>query len=81
MGCFAFAFCIVLQTVKAAVWFTSFDFVQAYLQLTMLESDIHKTAFRAGLSGLYEFTCMPVSLSSNVVSVISWRCALVISNM
>ena len=53
-----------LQAVKAAVWFTSFDFAQGYLQLAMLESDIHKTAFRAGSSGLYEFTCMPFSLSS-----------------
>ena len=30
----------------------------------MDEADIHKTAFRAGLSGLYEFTRMPFSLSN-----------------
>ena len=30
----------------------------------MAEDDIKKTAFRAGLSGLYEFTCMPFSLSN-----------------
>ena len=37
-----------LQAVKAAVWFTSFDFAQGYLQLAMDEADIHKTAFHAG---------------------------------
>ena len=46
------------------MWFTSFDLAQGYLQLAMDEADIHKTAFRAGLSGLYEFTCMPFSLSN-----------------
>ena len=44
--------------------FTSFDLAQAYLQLAMTEEDIKKTAFRAGSSGLYEFTCMPVGLSN-----------------
>ena len=53
-----------LQAVKAAVWFTSFDLAQGYLQLTMEEADIHKTAFCAGSSGLYEFTCMPFGLSN-----------------
>ena len=45
-----------LQAVKAAVWFTSFDLAQGYLQMAMSEDDIHKTAFHAGSSGLYEFT-------------------------
>ena len=36
-----------LQAVKAAVWFTSFDLAQGYLQLAMDEADIHKTAFHA----------------------------------
>ena len=49
---------------KAAVWFTSFDLAQGYLQLAMDEADIHKTAFRAGSSGLYEFTRMPFGLSN-----------------
>ena len=53
-----------LQAVKAAVWFTSFDLAQGYLQLAMNEVDIHKTAFCAGSSGLYEFTCMPFGLSN-----------------
>ena len=53
-----------LQAVKATVWFTSFDLAQGYLQLAMDEADIHKTAFRAGSSGLYEFTHMPFGLSN-----------------
>ena len=53
-----------LQAVKATVWFTSFDLAQGYLQLTMYEADIHKTAFHAGSSDLYEFTHMPFGLSN-----------------
>ena len=53
-----------LQAVKATVWFTSFNLAQGYLQLAMDEADIHKTAFRAGSSGLYEFTHMPFGLSN-----------------
>ena len=53
-----------LQAVKAAVWFTSFNLAQGYLQLAMDEVDIHKTVFRAGSSGLYKFTCMPFGLSN-----------------
>ena len=53
-----------LQAVKAAVWFTSFDLAQGYLQMAMSEADIHKTAFHAGSSGLYEFTQMPFGLSN-----------------
>ena len=45
-----------LQAVQAAVWFTCFDLAQGYLQLAMEEADIPKTAFRAGSSGLFEFT-------------------------
>ena len=40
-----------LQAVQAAIWFTSFDLAQGYLQLAMEEEDIQKTAFRAGSSG------------------------------
>ena len=46
------------------MWFTSFDLAQGYLQLAMDEADIHKTAFHAGSSGLYEFTRMPFGLSN-----------------
>ena len=53
-----------LQAVKVAVWFTSFDLAQGYLQMAMYEADIHNTAFCAGSSGLFEFTCMPFGLSN-----------------
>ena len=53
-----------LQVVKAVVWFTSFDLAEGYLQIAMDEVDIHKTAFWAGSSGLYEFTHMPFGLSN-----------------
>ena len=40
-----------LQAVQAAVWFSSFDLAQGYLQMAMEEEDIEKTTFRAGSSG------------------------------
>ena len=57
-----------LQAVQAAVWFSSFDLAQGYLQMAMEEEDIEKTAFRAGSSGLYEFTRMPFGLSNTGTS-------------
>ena len=33
--------------------------------MSVEEADIPKTAFRAGSSGLYEFTCMPFRLSNS----------------
>ena len=53
-----------LQAVQAAIWFSSFDLAQGYLQMAMEEEDIQKTAFRAGSSGLYEFTRMPFELTN-----------------
>ena len=53
-----------LQAIQAAVWFSSFDLAQGYLQMAMEEEDIEKTAFRAGSSGLYEFTRMPFGLTN-----------------
>ena len=53
-----------LQVVHKCHVFTSFDLAQGYLQLAMAEEDIKKTAFRAGSSGLYEFTRMPFGLSN-----------------
>ena len=53
-----------LQSAKSAMWFTSFDLAQGYLQLAMDEADIHKTTFCAVSSGLYKFTHMPFGLSN-----------------
>ena len=53
-----------LHAVHSSNWFSSFDLAQGYLQLAMEESDIKKTAFRAGSMGLYEFTHMPFRLSN-----------------
>ena len=53
-----------LQVVHNCNVFTSFDLVQGYLQLAMTEDDIKKTTFRAGSSGLYEFTHMHFGLSN-----------------
>ena len=53
-----------LQAVQAAVWFSSFDLAQGYLQMAMEEEDILKTAFRAASSGLYEFTHIPFGLTN-----------------
>ena len=53
-----------LQALQAAVWFSSFDLAQGYLQMAMEEEDIEKNAFRAGSSGLYEFTRMPFGLTN-----------------
>ena len=51
-----------LKAVHSSNWFSLFDLVQGYLQLVMEECDIKKTAFRAGSTGLYEFTHMPFGL-------------------
>ena len=53
-----------LQVVHNCNVFTFFDLAQGYLQLAMAEDDIKKTTFRAGSSGLYEFTHMPFGLSN-----------------
>ena len=47
-----------------AVWFSSFNLTQAYLQMAMEEEDIEKNTFCAGSSGLYEFTPMPFGLTN-----------------
>ena len=52
------------KAVQAAVWFSSFNLTQGYLQMAMEEADIPKMAFRAGSSGLYEFTQMPFGLTN-----------------
>ena len=53
-----------LQAVHSSNWFLSFGLAQGYLQLAMEESNINKTVFRAGSTGLYVFTHMPFRLSN-----------------
>ena len=53
-----------LQAVQAAIWFTSFNLAQGYLQMAMEETDIPKTAFCAGSSSWFEFTRMPFGLTN-----------------
>ena len=62
--CDSFPLPRVEEALQAAVWFSSFNLAQGYLQMAMEEEDIEKTAFRAGSSGLYEFTCMPFGLTN-----------------
>ena len=52
-----------LQAVHNCQWPVSFDLAQGYLQMPVAVVDIHKTAFWAGISRLYEFTGMPFGLS------------------
>ena len=54
-----------LQAVYIGKWFTSIDLAQGYLQMPVKEEDVPETAFRAGSSGLYEFTQMPFGLSNS----------------
>ena len=53
-----------LQAVQAAVWFSSFNLAQGYLQMAMEEEDILKTTFCTGSSVLYEFTRMQFGLTN-----------------
>ena len=53
-----------LQAVQAAVWFSSFDLAQGYLQMAMEEEDILKTTFHTGSRGLYKFTHIPFGLTN-----------------
>ena len=57
-----------LQAIQAAVWFSSFDLAQGYLQMAMEEADIPKTTFCTGSSGLYEFTRMAFGLTNTGMS-------------
>ena len=48
----------------AAIGLCLLTSLMGYLQLATEDHNIQKTAFRAGSSGLYEFTCMLFGLSS-----------------
>ena len=57
-----------LDALKGSRYFSTLDMSQGYLQCAMEESDIHKTAFRVGSGGLYEFTRMPFGLCNSPAS-------------
>ena len=52
----------VFQAMNNCQWLTYFDLAEGYLQMPVVESDIHKTVFRDGSSSLYEFTHRPFRL-------------------
>ena len=52
------------QVLQAAVWFTSLDLAEGYLQMTMEEADISKTTFCTESSGLFKFTRMAFGLTN-----------------
>ena len=51
-----------IDVLKGAKYFTSLDLAHGYHQVGIEEEDIHKTAFRVGTGGLYEFVRMPMGL-------------------
>ena len=51
-----------LEALKGAKYFSSIDLAHGFLQCAIEEEDIAKTAFRAGSSGLFEYTRMPMGL-------------------
>ena len=54
-----------LEALKGARFISSLDLIQGYLQCAMDESDAHKTAFRVGTGGLYQFNRMPFGLCNS----------------
>lgn len=51
-----------LEALKGAKYFSSLDLVQGFLQCALDPKDAHKTAFRVGTGGLYQFKRMPFGL-------------------
>ncbi len=52
-----------LDSLKGAQVFSSLDLEQGFLQCGVAEEDKHKTAFRLGSGGLYEFERMPFGVT------------------
>ena len=51
-----------LESLNGAKYFSSIDLAHGFLQCALDEADMHKTAFRAGAGGLYEYTRLPMGL-------------------
>ena len=54
-----------LDSLRGSSYFSSLDLVQGYYQVAVHEDDIHKTAFRVGSRGLYEYLRMPMGLCNS----------------
>ena len=57
-----------LACLHGAKYFSSIDLAQGFYQVPIHEMDAHKTAFRVGTGGLYEYTRMPTGLCAQVRS-------------
>jgi hypothetical protein len=57
-----------LDTLHGTKYYTSLDLSQGYYQVATDERDIHKTAFRVGTGGLYEYLRMPMGLSNSAAT-------------
>ena len=51
-----------LEALKGAQYFTSLDLAHGFHQIAVDDDDVHKTAFRVGSGGLYEYVRMPMGL-------------------
>ncbi len=51
-----------------AKYFSSIDLAQGYYQVAIDERDSHKTAFRVGTGGLYEYKRMPMGLCNSLAT-------------
>lgn len=54
-----------LDALHGAKYFSSIDLAQGYYQVGISEKDRHKTAFRVGCGGLYEYPRMPMGLCNS----------------
>lgn len=54
-----------LEAISKSTCFSSVDLAQGYYQVAIDEADIHKTAFRVGTGGLYEYLRMPFGLCNS----------------
>jgi hypothetical protein len=57
-----------LDTLHGTKYCTSLDLSQGYYQVVTDERDIHKTAFRVGTGGLYEYLRIPMGLSNSAAT-------------